>query len=1515
MGLRSYEASPLTPLEERVFQGLGGRPQAYSILDDASVLHVLDDAGVGAAASPAALPPDGAHAHGRLIDNVIDRYGNRIASRSRRLARIVAHHRKAGSGGPPADPNHHHYYQQQHPPPPLSPAPPAAAVHARHRGSSSSTAAGARSVASTSPPLGRVQGGRWGGLVTKIRHHPLVASRARRKHPLAQATPLAAATVSSGSFDYVGGASVSGSTSAILQRGRNRSASAGGWAPPGRRARWTAGLLRRPAVAGAVHGGPGTGDGPPVHGAAPPSEKPSLAHRIWAAVFNFVMPGGHNRFGMRDERSYTESIGFLLAFAMASVAFSMWGTLVPKAVCSTDQTFTAADVARRKFVSANGVVSDFTLSRSSFGHAMRGYAGYDISPIFPLLGQLAPDTYAGLPSAAASILSKCVSSQDAVAGFLATWAANSTLYQGPPATFPERCPFPQAPQAGGAQCMTNYWPQFPSSKVGMLIVDADEVAARHASPTASWVIIDSIVYDVSLYVTHATDQIVTNGTVESKRELRKDNMFLPEALTQLFLDKPGADISSEFRKLGIDTVLYKQCMADLFMRGTTLPTKSPFACANTNIVAWITFGVYFLVLFSRMATAEIYARVRARKAVLTVVPAPAAGGDDGDDGGDSDGGGGNSDVVGGREKRPPGPAPDSDSPAHRRLWGLWQRVRGGKGQPAPADERRLEAGRRRRGRHGGSAGTVGTSGTGGTSGSGSGRSQARCLVVVPCFRESTETLTRALQGIARSTHADSHTFLWVINDGSAEVLGNILRILAHSGHTSDLKFYGAYSVGSSVGSTGDSYGSARVYAGYYECGRHRIPYVVVAKEAYQGRVDSLMIVLNFFRSLAANARPQGPAPGAQPQTIFLEEEIEARMALLGHPPAAIDYCLLIEGCVQIDPLAITQFVARMEASPETIALSGSLYPAGRPASLLQILQFFEFYLRHFVSPICESLSNVTCPLNQLFTVYRVRLDSGARCLGDDDLVASMDQLMKSSVRYRHRTWPGNDCLLVPRLVRVFPDRRWAFEPNARAEVELAAHVIAAVDPYERQWFRTRLVTLFDILRGRMLKRTLPIMLAHLLLPFVVPAATCMLYLEIVISMFGDSPAIVVSELTAAFLAVTVLLLLGSGKWQMAIYFLVYSAIALPFYCVWIPVTSFFSMNRVWYQPEQIAARRATAAAHVRPPENFEEIKSSYLRRFRPSRRHSHRRSGSSQSSTASVRLAAENADASSDSEPEIVEHPPGSPRRGYHPSAGGLGLGLGLGLSIPGPGDSRTAPAAQPSPNLLAADARTTLRRLLHDAGARPVEPESAEFYSLCEQALRVLIPKHPGSTGAELAVAVNCAADEILCPPPQPRAYHPVQASARKPSGYFGSGRPVSVIMEESDAENGNVDDEDDYDEVYKEAMAEYNSRWAEKRTVPLHGLHRTAQSSIRVLCRVLMRRRRVIVLDEATANVDLATDREMQRIIRSEFSDCTVLTIAHRFETIMDRGRIAEAGSPKDLIDAGGRFAELVRANDFGG
>ncbi|KRZ88108.1 Multidrug resistance-associated protein 1, partial [Trichinella sp. T8] len=83
--------------------------------------------------------------------------------------------------------------------------------------------------------------------------------------------------------------------------------------------------------------------------------------------------------------------------------------------------------------------------------------------------------------------------------------------------------------------------------------------------------------------------------------------------------------------------------------------------------------------------------------------------------------------------------------------------------------------------------------------------------------------------------------------------------------------------------------------------------------------------------------------------------------------------------------------------------------------------------------------------------------------------------------------------------------------------------------------------------------------------------------------------------------------------------------------------------------------------------------------------------------------------------------------------------------------------------------------------------------------------------------------------------------------------------------------------------------------------------QRQLVCLARALLRKTKILILDEATAAVDLETDDLIQQTIRLHFSDCTVLTIAHRLNTIIDNdrimvldaGRIAEFEPPQQLLD----------------
>lgn len=104
-------------------------------------------------------------------------------------------------------------------------------------------------------------------------------------------------------------------------------------------------------------------------------------------------------------------------------------------------------------------------------------------------------------------------------------------------------------------------------------------------------------------------------------------------------------------------------------------------------------------------------------------------------------------------------------------------------------------------------------------------------------------------------------------------------------------------------------------------------------------------------------------------------------------------------------------------------------------------------------------------------------------------------------------------------------------------------------------------------------------------------------------------------------------------------------------------------------------------------------------------------------------------------------------------------------------------------------------------------------------------------------------------------------------------------------------------------------------------------------VLARALLKKHKLLILDEATASIDSATDAEISRVVHEEFVGVTVLIIAHRLRVsgdnpmpsiadnqtimpcskilVMDKGHLIQQGSPLELIKQDrGKFQSLCKA-----
>ena len=94
--------------------------------------------------------------------------------------------------------------------------------------------------------------------------------------------------------------------------------------------------------------------------------------------------------------------------------------------------------------------------------------------------------------------------------------------------------------------------------------------------------------------------------------------------------------------------------------------------------------------------------------------------------------------------------------------------------------------------------------------------------------------------------------------------------------------------------------------------------------------------------------------------------------------------------------------------------------------------------------------------------------------------------------------------------------------------------------------------------------------------------------------------------------------------------------------------------------------------------------------------------------------------------------------------------------------------------------------------------------------------------------------------------------------------------------------------------------------------------QKQLLTIARAMLLNVRMLILDEATSNVDTRTEIRIQQAMRALMKDKTCFVIAHRLSTIqnadlilvMENGRLAEQGTHDSLLEAGGVYAQLYQS-----
>ncbi|PWA03821.1 hypothetical protein BB558_000015 [Smittium angustum] len=960
---------------------------------------------------------------------------------------------------------------------------------------------------------------------------------------------------------------------------------------------------------------------------------------------------GFSRFGTKysQTRSTADLISYSALGIFVLVFLIFWVAVISSKICNINALYTSSTVAEMGYFSALGIISNLKSQKdNNLYDTLAPYKGNDVSEFFiPYENVLLSND--NQTEADSNLLKTISQLSNSSAAELWLNERNSDFYRNI-----------NKDNVKEYSNLPNQFDIFLSQKVGSVLIYTNRNFANPYYPH-HYIFLNEDVYNMTTYFKYCTYITEENGQFVTK--INKTRSFLGSDLSNLIFGNKGLDISTMFNSTVTNPRDVVAVMRTLFHCGTNKGTLTAFACTNMNTFGWFIFVpslfllvakvlLYFIILkYWKGKHAKYGGSKRSESVVYNSNKHSGLAITNGQNGESS-----SQEITLGENNIPVINIDQHDDvqskksfinqikrifPTHNNKIVSDRDVNIEKGiSTFPQNEYKLEnyPNYKSKENENVSSDTPQTNILTDHQKTLSFDDDV-ILVTVIVFDENLGMITSTIQSIARSSYPSQKTALFIVFDGNLDTLQGILREVAYMGGEPEPKMYGSQGpserfmpsefgegsggnrgVSESSSEETESYLLASVYSGIYECGTSRVPYVIVAKQVYQGHVDSLMMITSLFRGVDRLPRPESghmkhlsgqnfsnnmasggqfepqnsfdspwrykragnmstytqnaenPSNPINRQTLFLEDELDCRFWRLGMPISRFSYCLVIDAGTEVEKAAIEIMAKRMKMSPKIMGLQGQLKTSIHRLSITRMVQSFQLYFGFRINSALGCFFGAPSFRDRGFTLYRVWFSDNSSFLGSPDLMADLVDLVHPTLHNRHLWWQNGNCLLDLILRKRFPNVEWGFDPLSKGWVNVHAS-LSTLDAVERQWFKSKLhLNLEQMLQKSANTKVRFFALYRLIMQVIGPSVVPIYFLmacEIIA--YPTKSHLMVAITTGGSIGFCVLLFVAHGDYATALFFFVYLMFGLLFYYVWIPLTSIFSMNRVWTSPNRISA--------------------------------------------------------------------------------------------------------------------------------------------------------------------------------------------------------------------------------------------------------------------------------------------------------------------------------------------------------